>query len=69
MLYLAKVLFGFGWFTTAPLTAGLVANLFGNLRMGTIIGLTIVAHLIGSAIGKYGGGVVYNLTGVILIFL
>jgi predicted MFS family arabinose efflux permease len=63
MLYLAMVLFGFGWFTTAPLTGGLVADLFGNLRMGTIIGLTMAAHLVGSAIGTYGGGLVYNLTG------
>jgi hypothetical protein len=37
-LYLAMVLFGFGWFTTAPLAAGLVADLFGFLRIGTVIG-------------------------------
>jgi predicted MFS family arabinose efflux permease len=63
MLFLAMTLFGFGWFTTAPLAGGLVADLFGNLRMGTIIGLTMSAHMIGAAIGTYGGGIVYNLTG------
>lgn len=63
MIYLAMVLFGFGWFATAPLTGGLVADLFGNQRMGTIIGLTMSAHMIGSAIGTYGGGLVFALTG------
>jgi len=44
MLYVAMVLFGFGWFTTSPLTSGLVADLFGSLRMGTIIGITTICH-------------------------
>jgi sugar phosphate permease len=63
MIYLAMVLFGFGWFATAPLTGGLVADLFGNQRMGTIISLTISSHMIGSALGTFGGGLVYTLTG------
>jgi sugar phosphate permease len=63
MIFTAMALFGFGWFTTAPLTGGLVADLFGNQRMGTIIGLTMSSHMIGSAIGIYGGGFVFDLTG------
>jgi MFS family permease len=55
--------FGFGWFTTAPLAAGLVPDLFGYLRMGTILGVTLSAHTIGSAIGVYTGGITYQLTG------
>ena len=63
MIFLAMVLYGLGWFTTAPLAGGLVADLFGNQRMGTIIGLTMASHMIGAAIGIYGGGFVFTLTG------
>jgi MFS family permease len=63
MLYVAMGFFGFGWFTTAPLTAGLVADLFGSLRMGTILGVTTSSHILGFAIGGYAGGAVFDLTG------
>jgi len=63
MLYLAMALFGFGWFTTSPLTSGLVADLFGGLRMGTIIGVTMSCHTVGMALGAYVGGVTFEMTG------
>jgi predicted MFS family arabinose efflux permease len=63
MLYTAIGLFGFGWYTTAPLQAGLVADLFGNLRMGTILGLEISCHMFGMAVGAYFGGAVFEATG------
>lgn len=63
ILYIAMALFGFGWYTTAPLSAGLVADLFGYLRMGTIIGVTLSCHMIGMAIGAYAGGITFVLTG------
>jgi predicted MFS family arabinose efflux permease len=63
MLYVAMALFGFGWYTTAPLTSGLVADLFGDLRMGTIMGVAMACHVIGMAIGAYAGGVTFELTG------
>ena len=62
MLYVAMALFGFGWFTTAPLTAGLVADLFGYRRMGTIAAVISTGHIIGTAIGVYGGGLTFELT-------
>jgi MFS family permease len=62
MLYAAMALFGFGWFTTAPLGAGLVADLFGNLRMGTILGVTTACHMFGMAIGAYAGGAIFEAT-------
>ena len=55
-------LFGFGWFTTAPLASGLVADLFGYRRMGTIMGLTLSYHMFGVAIGAYAGGITFELT-------
>ena len=63
MLYLAMALFGFGWFTTSPLTSGLVADLFGGLSMGTIIGVAMSCHTVGMALGAYFGGVTYQVTG------
>jgi MFS family permease len=67
ILYAGMALFGFGLYTTAPLAAGLVADLFGNLRMGTIIGIILSAHMVGMAIGTYGGGITYELTNSYLI--
>ena len=61
IIYLIAVLFGFGHFTTAPLGSGLVADLFGGLSMGSLIGLTTGAHAIGMAIGAYAGGLTYDL--------
>ena len=63
LLYAAMALFGFGWFTTSPLTSGLVADLFGTVRMGTIIGITMSCHTAGMALGAYAGGITYELTG------
>jgi len=62
-LYLAMALFGFGWFTTSPLVAGLAADFFGSLRMGTLLGILLASHLIGMAIGSYAGGLSFQLTG------
>ena len=63
LLYTAMALFGFGWFTTSPLVAGLAADLFGNLRMGTLLGIILSSHMIGMAIGAYAGGLTFQLTG------
>jgi len=62
MLYTAVILFGFGWFTTAPLMTGLAADLFGRLRMGTIIGVALSCHMLGSALGAYAGGAIFEAT-------
>jgi MFS family permease len=62
LLYIAMALFGFGFFTTAPLTAGLVADLFGYRQMGTLLGLMLTFHTVGMAIGTYGGGITFELT-------
>ena len=62
LLYMAIVFFGFGWFTTAPLAAGLVADLFGSLSMGTILGVVTSCHMFGAAIGAYAGGAIFEST-------
>ena len=70
LLYLAMALFGFSWFTTAPLASGLVADLFGQHRMGTILGMILSCHIIGMAVGAYAGGITFELTdSYFLVFL
>jgi len=70
LLYAAMALFGFGWFTTAPLAAGLVADLFGSLQMGTILGAVTSCHMLGMAVGAYAGGVIFESTqSYYLVFL
>ena len=69
-LYVAMALFGFGSYTTAPLASGLIADLFGRLRMGTILGVILSCHMFGMAIGAYAGGAIFDLTqSYYLIFL
>lgn len=63
ILYLAMALFGFGWFTTSPLQAGLAADNFGSLRLGTIISVLATAHTLGWALGAYAGGIIFETTG------
>jgi MFS family permease len=68
LLYVGVGLFGFGWFTTVPLVSALVADLFGSMRMGTILGIVFSCHILGMATGSYFGGVIFEQTGSYLTF-
>jgi MFS family permease len=67
-LYLAMAFFGFGFFTTAPLSSGLVADLYGYKHMGVLIGVILSCHMIGIAIGAYAGGLTFELSGSYFLF-
>lgn len=54
---------GLLWLSTAPLTSGLVATFFGTRHMGTLFGLVFLGHQLGSFLGVYLGGVLYERTG------
>lgn len=54
---------GFLWLGTAPLTSGLVAQIFGVRYMATLFGFVFLSHQVGSFLGAYLGGVVFDLTG------
>ncbi|MEL6478986.1 MAG: MFS transporter [Pseudomonadota bacterium] len=58
-----SVFMGLLWLTTVPLTSGLVATMFGPRHMGTLYGFVFLSHQIGSFIGIYMGGRVYDLYG------
>lgn len=51
------------WLATVPLTSGLVAHLYGLRYMGTLYGFVFLSHQLGSFLGVWLGGKMYDLTG------
>ena len=51
------------WLATVPLTSGLVAHLFGLRYMGTLYGFVFLSHQLGSFLGVWLGGTLYDATG------
>src|SRR6201994_3433501 len=51
---------GFLWMGVGPLVAGGVAEMFGLRWQGRIQGLAFMSHQIGSFLGAYGGGGVFD---------
>ncbi|KKC36704.1 MFS transporter [Devosia epidermidihirudinis] len=54
---------GLMWLSTVPLTAGLVSLFFGARYMGMLYGIAFFSHQLGSFMGVWLGGVVFDLTG------
>ncbi|ODT83840.1 MAG: MFS transporter [Pelagibacterium sp. SCN 64-44] len=54
---------GLLWLSTVPLTAGLVTLFFGARYMGMLYGIAFLSHQIGSFVGVWMGGYVYDQTG------
>ncbi len=51
------------WLATVPLTSGLVAQIYGVRYMGTLYGIVFFSHQLGSFIGVWLGGWMYDLYG------
>ncbi|MEC8629133.1 MAG: MFS transporter [Pseudomonadota bacterium] len=51
------------WLATVPLTSGLVAHIYGLRYMGTLYGIVFLSHQIGSFIGVWLGGRLYDIYG------
>jgi predicted MFS family arabinose efflux permease len=64
---LTVVLFSIGmgslWLATVPLTSGLVAHIYGLKYMGTIYGIVFFSHQLGSFMGVWLGGRLYDAYG------
>lgn len=56
-------LMGLTWLGTVPLTSGLVAKVFGTRHLGTLFGVCFLSHQIGSFLGAWLGGFMFDLTG------
>jgi predicted MFS family arabinose efflux permease len=54
---------GFLWLGVAPLVAGLVAEYFGLRFQAMIQGIAFMSHQLGSFLGAFGGGVLFDLNG------
>ena len=54
---------GFLWLGVAPLVSGLVADMFGLRWQAMIQGLAFTSHQLGSALGAFGGGWLFDVFG------
>lgn len=51
------------WLATVPLTSGLVAHIYGLRYMGTLYGIVFFSHQLGSFLGVWLGGRMYDAYG------
>ncbi len=58
-----SALMGMLWLATVPLTSGLVAYIFGLRYMGTLYGIVFFSHQLGSFIGIWLGGRMFDVYG------
>lgn len=58
-----SVVMGSLWLATVPLTSGLVAHLYGVRYMGTLYGIVFFSHQVGSFMGVWLGGRMYDTYG------
>lgn len=54
---------GFLWLGVSPLAAGAVAEMFGIRWQAMIQGLSFMVHQLGSFLGAFGGGLLYDALG------
>lgn len=62
-IYLFAAVMGILWLSTVPLTSGIVAQVFGVRYMATLFGIVFFSHQLGSFIGVWLGGRLYDTTG------
>ena len=60
---LFSVAMGSLWLATVPLTSGLVAHIYGLRYMGTLYGIVFFSHQLGSFLGVWLGGKMYDIYG------
>jgi MFS family permease len=61
--YIFASVFGFTWLATVPLTNGVVAGMFGVKHLATLSGFVYLSHQVGSFVGGWMGGYIYDATG------
>jgi MFS family permease len=62
-VYVFSAVMGLLWLSTVPVTNGLVAQIFGIQHLSMLGGFVFFAHQIGSFLGVWLGGVLYDRTG------
>ena len=54
---------GIFWLGTVPLTGAIVGQIFGFRYMATLFGICFVSHQVGSFLGIWAGGLLYDIYG------
>ncbi|WP_313624804.1 MFS transporter [Achromobacter sp.] len=62
-VYAFAAVMGFVWLGTVPLTNGLISQVFGVRYITTLFGFVFFGHQVGSFLGVWLGGVVFEATG------
>ena len=62
-VYAFAIALGLLWLSTVPPTNGIVAQIFGVRYLAMLSGFTFFSHQIGSFLGAWLGGVLYDTTG------
>jgi MFS family permease len=62
-IYAFSAVMGILWLSTVPLTSGIVAQVFGLRFMATLFGFVFLSHQLGSFLGVWLGGYLYDRTG------
>ena len=62
-IYLFAATIGFLWLGTVPLTNGLIAQVFGVQYLSTLGGSAFLFHQVGSFIGVWLAGYLFDVTG------
>ncbi len=63
LLWLHACLFGVTWGARGPAVTAKIADLFPGPRLGTIVGVITVGSGLGAAIGSWGAGLIFDLSG------
>jgi MFS family permease len=62
-IYAFAAAMGLLWLSTVPLTTGLVGQFFGLRYVGMLFGFVFLSHQVGSFLGVWLGGLLYDTTG------
>jgi MFS family permease len=62
-MYLFSAAMGILWLSTVPLTTGIVVQVFGVRYMATLFGIVFFSHQIGSFLGVWLGGYLFDTRG------
>ena len=63
VIYLFSAVMGVLWLSTVPLTTGIVGQIFGVRYLATLFGVVFLGHQLGSFLGVWLGGWLYDATG------
>ena len=62
-VYLFSSAIGFLWLGTAPITGAMIAQIFGSRYLSTLSGCAFMFHQVGSFLGVWLGGRIFDVTG------